>query len=358
MESLTTNSTPSPLDQAYKRYQNDLRARVTGVESEPDFIKGIVEGTIPREKVRELKSEMVSVEEFKTFYPKEFLVGKEIKDYYEFADKLYEHPVEISQVQALDDGNIVFSDKGDNIFKLIKRPGGGYISELVHQCDSHIFGFQALSDGRFLYLGGDYSGDVKDLYELVANKDALPLVVDGNVKNNYKEVSLVPDFVGEIVSFQCIMGNKVYVATKKGNIRALTFGDDGSYSNKLIIDGSGSPLVGLSAEISDMLVLPGEKIIFRCGWNDRVILANIKGDTLVDQKFFCFKKRPQTFFNNGVLLSDEYLTAVDYDKLESDHDDGDYRSVWLEREVHLGSVDIMPDKNIVVAHKNLVLVLN
>jgi hypothetical protein len=349
MESLTTNPTPSPLDQAYQRYQNDLKTRITGAESEQELMKGIIEGKISREKVRELKSEMVSVDEFKTFYPKESLVGREIKETYNSSSIVYEHPVEVSGIQSLSHGTIVFSDKGDNLFRLKQQSDGKYMKELIHHCDSFILGFQVLSDGRIFYLGGNNVTDEKALYQLI-EEDELPFVTPNN-NDDYWDKLLIPSFDGGTTTFQYVGGGKMYIGTGNGNVHVLSFHSDGSYDDKLVIEQT-DPRSNIDPleVLTDMSVLPDNKIIFKCGWGTKVILADIKNDTLVSSEVYGLNRKLGTIFDNGVLLSSGILSAMSFGSLK-------IRSVWDHKDDAFQAVDVMPDKNIVFADVNTIKIL-
>ena len=149
-ETVTTNPTPSPLDQAYKRYKDDLRTKITGAVSEEDFVKGIIEESISREKVGELKKQIITPEEFKYYYPRELPPETKLKRSYS-EQKIGRYEGLVNTIQVLPNGEII-SGGADGVFCKwkLKTDGSGYEDkpEMIEKCLPSVQTLQVLPNGE------------------------------------------------------------------------------------------------------------------------------------------------------------------------------------------------------------------
>jgi hypothetical protein len=160
MESLTTNPTPSPLDQAYQRYKDDLRTKITGAESDQDLVRGIIDNEVSREKVSELKKKIITLEDFKMcYYPRELSEGFRLKEEYTEDVLVGRHDPEIigngsvdfsefiSGLEVTKQGDIVSAGCDCNVFLWKKRNGQDYTRFQVAGNKSMIGGIKILPGG-------------------------------------------------------------------------------------------------------------------------------------------------------------------------------------------------------------------
>ena len=158
MENLTPNPTPSPLDQAYQKYQDRIIIRETGLSKE-ELIRGIIERKVSRDQIGRIKSELaVSSEDFFSYYYYPGQMISEPKETYQ-DDLMVKLKNRVICSNTFIDG-VTIVGCGNQLLRIDNQNGVADVRE-IDKCD----GFSPslitlLPDGGILY-GGWSAGSVK-----------------------------------------------------------------------------------------------------------------------------------------------------------------------------------------------------
>jgi hypothetical protein len=325
MEKITINQTPSPLDQAYQRYKDDLRAKITGAESDQDLVRGIIDNEISREKVGELKKKIITPEDFKSYYyPRELPEGTKLRENYSERE-VTRLDARIDALQVLPDGRIVSGDGGGTIYLLTPKDDGSYEEKRIKK-NSRGLALQVLSDGRI------FSGDGGKVYLLTPKDDG-----------SYEEKTVV-EYGSNIHALRVLPSEKVIVVNA-GGICMLTPKDDGSYEEKTVERSMGY--------ITDFRVMSDEKVIIKS--TSGIYLLTPKDDGSYEEKTVV--RGIGSIVDFQILTDGKVITAgTSGIYMWTPKDDGSYeeRALVKGRDFvgTISAFQVLPDRSIVSGDDN------
>jgi WD40 repeat protein len=203
MEKINNNQAFSQLDQAYQSYKDEILERVVGIINPDELAGRISRGEISRDQIRELKSEIISRQSFRSYYyPRELSEKIKIKDNYD--DKLIcSYDGAVYDFQVLPSGDIISSGANGVIVISKRMSDGEFKNKVLVKSGPTALVIHSLPDGRILF--GFEDGSI----ELWAPGD------DGD----YQHIGLKG--VGESVYNICVShDNRLFCSDVSGKIQA------------------------------------------------------------------------------------------------------------------------------------------